>query len=369
MKRVSSVWYILRAELTGVWEQGGNAFMKKTANMTIALLLAAVLAAGAVSGCGATGKDDDEVITVRIAHDNNVNTPLHKAFLTFEERVEEESDGKIDIVILPGGQMGSVQDTFEQCRRGDIEMSGSTTSNFTQAIPEFSAWESFYMFDDTAHAKRVFESEVGKKMMEPLDRMDLVGVGYMELGFRNFSNSKRPINTEADLKGLKIRGYNPIQIKAWSSLGVNLTSVSWNELFASLQQKLIDGQECATNSFYTEKFYEAQKYYSLTKHVFTNFLWYANKDFMDSLSDENKKIIMDCAKEAIDYNWELADKTEEEILQKLEDEGFQVNEVDIEVRRAMGETISEAIKPDIIAQCGEETYDMLMAAVKAERQE
>lgn len=248
-------------------------------------------------------------------------------------------------------------------------MSGSTTSNFTRAMPEFAAWESFYMFDDTAHAKRVFESEAGKKMMEPLKRMNLTGIGYMELGFRNFSNSKRPIQTEEDLKGLKIRGYNPLQIKAWESVGVNTTSVSWNELFTSLQQRLIDGQECATTSFYTEKFYEAQKYWSLTRHVFTNFLWYANEDFMNSLSDSDRAFIMECAQEAIDYNWELADQSEEEILKQLEDAGFPVNDVDISVRRQLGEKINASIKGDIIANCGEDTYNMLMAAVAAERRE
>lgn len=343
--------------------------MKKSVNIVIVLLLTAMLSVSALSGCASTAEAKEDVITIRIAHDNNVNTPLHKAFIKFAELVDEKSDGKMKVVIFPGGQMGSVQDTFEQCRRGDIEMSGSTTSNFTQAVPEFNAWENFYMFDDTDHAKRVFESQAGKKMMEPLERMDLTGVGYMELGFRNFSNSKRPITCETDLKGLKIRGYNPIQIKAWESLGVNTTSVSWNELFTSLQQRLIDGQECATNSFYTEKFYEAQTYWSLTRHVFTNFLWYANKDFMESLSDENRKIIMDCAKEAIDYNWELADKTEDETIQQLEDSGFKVNDVDIDARREMGETINAAIKPDIVSQCGEETYDMLMKAVEQERQE
>ena len=156
------------------------------------------VSAFALTGCAQTEKSD--VITIRIAHDNNVNTPLHKAFLKFKDLVETGSEGRMEVVIFPGGQMGSVQDTFEQCRRGDIEMSGSTTSNFTRAMPEFAAWESFYMFDDTAHAKRVFESEAGKKMMEPLKRMNLTGIGYMELGFRNFSNSKRPIQTEEDLK-------------------------------------------------------------------------------------------------------------------------------------------------------------------------
>lgn len=173
------------------------------------------------------GQSETDVIKVRIAHDNNVNTPLHKSFLKYEELVEEASNGEIDVVILSGGTMGSVQDTFEQCRRGDIEMSGSTTSNFATAIPEFAVWESFGLFDDEAHAKRVLESDAGKQLMEPLERHNLVGMGYMELGFRNFSNSKRPIETLDDLKGLKIRGYNSIQIKAWEALGLNTTSVSW----------------------------------------------------------------------------------------------------------------------------------------------
>lgn len=320
------------------------------------------------SMCSCSNIKDNKITKIRIAHDNNVNTPLHKAFLKFEELVEKDSEGRIDIIILPGAQMGSVQDTFEQCRRGDIEMSGSTTSNFTRALPEFAVWENFYMFDDTAHAKRVLESKVGKKMMEPLERMGLEGIGYMELGFRNFSNSKHPINTQEDLKGLKIRGYNPIQIKAWESLGVNTTSVSWNELFTSLQQKMIDGQECATNSFYTEKFYEAQNYWSLTKHIFTNFLWYANKEFIDSLSEQDREIIMKDAKEAIDYNWELANKTEQETLQKLKDKGYKINEVDSKVRRSMGKIINEAIKPDIVGQCGEDLYNMVMAEVEKERQ-
>lgn len=365
--------------------------MKKGRMKAISLLLMVTFAVTMFAGCGKkaesapenvpdqTGKirmaeengaciPSRDVIKIRVAHDNNVNTPLHKAFLYFEELVEERSNGEIDVVVLSGGQMGSVQDTFEQCRRGDIEMSGSTTSNFTRAIPEFAVWESFSMFDDADHAKRVFESEAGKKMMEPLNRHNLDGIGYMELGFRNFSNSKRPINTVQDLKGLKIRGYNPIQIKAWESLGLNTTSVSWNELFTSLQQNMIDGQECATTSFYTERFYEAQKYWSLTKHVFTNFLWFANHDFMESLSEEHRQIVLDCAKEAIDFNWELANKTEQETLDKLTAEGFAVNDVPVEVRREMGETMNAAVKPNIVSQCGEEIYSMVMDAVAEQRQ-
>lgn len=339
--------------------------MEKSWKRCGAILLGAVLLLGLCTGCG---QSETDVIKVRIAHDNNVNTPLHKSFLKYEELVEEASNGEIDVVILSGGTMGSVQDTFEQCRRGDIEMSGSTTSNFATAIPEFAVWESFGLFDDEAHAKRVLESDAGKQLMEPLERHNLVGMGYMELGFRNFSNSKRPIETLDDLKGLKIRGYNSIQIKAWEALGLNTTSVSWGELFTSLQQKMIDGQECATTSFYTEKFYEAQDYWSLTRHVFTNYLWYANKDFMDSLSEEHRQILMDCAQEAIDYNWELNIETEQSTLDQLRAEGFAVNDVSLEVRREMGRIMNDAVREDIVALCGQEIYDMVMDAVEEQRE-
>ena len=98
------------------------------------------------------------------------------------------------------------------------------------------------------------------------------------------------------------------------------------------------------------------------------FLWYANKDFMDSLSEEHRQILLDCAREAIDYNWELNNQTEQETLQLLEDEGFAVNDVDIEVRREMGEIMNAAVREDIISQCGEEIYNLVMDAVAEQRQ-
>lgn len=89
---------------------------------------------------------------------------------------------------------------------------------------------------------------------------------------------------------------------------------------------------------------------------------------MESISEEQRTILLECAEEAIDYNWKLADEAEEEALKKLEEEGVQVNEVDVQERRKMGEIINEAIKGDIVSLCGEETYNMLMDAVEEQRE-
>lgn len=318
--------------------------------------------------CGCSTQIKQDVKQIRIAHDNGIQTPIHKAFLHFEKLVEEKSDHQIDVILFPAAQMGSVIDTYEQVRRGDVEMSATTTSNLVSSIPEFSIWESFYMFDDADHAKRVLEGPAGIEMMEPLERMNLKGIGYMALGFRNFSNSKRPIIEAKDVKGLKMRGYNPLQIAAWSAVGAAPTSVSWNELFTSLQQKLIDGQECAINSFYLEKFYEAQKYLSLTKHIFTNFLWFANAEFIESLSKEEYDIIMESAKEAIDYNWQLVSEIEQDTLKLLEESGIEINELDQDARREMGEKMNHAIKDEIVKMCGEEVYNSVFEEIEKARQ-
>ncbi len=307
-------------------------------------------------------------VTIRLGHDNNVQTPGHAAFVEFKKIVEEESDGQIEVQIFPGGQLGSVQDMFEQTRRGDIEMSVGATTLFTQTIPEFAVWDSFYMFDDAAHAHRVLDGKAGTELMKPLDRMNLEGIGYMEIGFRNFSNSKRAIMSPADVQGLKIRGYSPMQIKAWEAVGCTLTNLSWSEVFTSLQQNLIDGQECATASFHSAKFYEAQKHWSLTQHIYTNWLWYANKDFMAGLSPENRAIIDKAAKAAIALDRELMAAAEQEILDKLPGLGIEVNEVPLEARLAMGKAMNTAIKDQIVEKCGDDIYDMVMAEIKAERQ-
>ena len=147
--------------------------MKKA--MKLALVLSVACMAGIFSG-----QQDAEAkkVKIRLAHDNNVQTPGHQAFVEFKKMVEADSNGEIEIQIFPGGQLGSVQDMFALARRGDIEMSVGATTLFTPTIPEFAVWDSFYMFDDAAHAHRVLDGKGGQELMKPLERMRLVGIGY-----------------------------------------------------------------------------------------------------------------------------------------------------------------------------------------------
>src|SRR6056297_164226 len=334
-------------------------------------ILAALLIIGvAVAYVGAEGQQEGaagKTVTIKLAHDNPVSTHMHKGFEEFKRIVESESDGQIEVTIYPGGQMGSVQDTFEQTRRGDLDMSVGATTLLTQTIPEFYIWDLFSLFESAPHAHAVLDGPAGQRLLEPLERFDLKGLGYMEVGFRNFSNDVRPIKSIEDFQGLKIRGYSETQIEAWEAVGCNLTTLSWTEVFTSLQQNLIDGQECATTSFYDARFYEAQKYWSLTNHVYTNYMWYANQKFMDSLSEEQRKIVVDAAEKAIDFDRKLSAEQEAEAIAKIKEAGVQVNDVPTETKIKLGERLNSVVKDDIVAKAGQEIYDMVMAEVEATR--
>lgn len=350
--------------------------MKKTIRFILCMLLIVVVLA-ATTACGSKKTSDssapapapepEKKIEIKIGHDSAQETPAHQALLEFEKNVEQKSNGRITVSIFPNSQLGTFQDLFDQTRSGDIQMALTASVNLSPTIPEFAVWDSFFLFDDVQHARRVLDGKAGQELLKPLEKMNLVGLGYMENGFRNFSNSKRPIQKVEDIKGLKIRGYNPIQMKAWESLGANLTNLAWAEVFSSLQQKLIDGQECATTSFVTSKFYETQKYWSLTNHTFTNYIWYANSKFMNELSAEDRKLIEDESKATIGIQRDLMDKREKDLLEKLPSLGTTVNEVSVEERHKMGETMNNAVKDQIIEKCGQQLYDLVINEVKAER--
>ncbi len=339
--------------------------MKK--RMVLTLLFACVLLTALSANAQTETPSAQKKVEIRIAHDNAVTTPGHKAFLEFEKMVETATDGRISITIFPGGQMGSVTDAFEMTRRGDLEMSVAATTLLTQTIPEFAVWDSFYLFDNAEHAHAVLDGAAGKKLLEPLDRYNLKGLGYMEIGFRNFSNSKRAVVGLADLSGLKIRGYSPMQIKAWSAVGTNLTSLSWTEVFTSLQQNLIDGQECATSSFYDARFYEAQKYWSLTEHIYTNWMWYVNKNFWNNLSAADQALLSDSASKTIALQRQFSKDAELIALDKIKVAGIAINEVPIATKRQMGDLMNKAVKDEIVARSGSEVYDFVMNYIESSR--
>jgi tripartite ATP-independent transporter DctP family solute receptor len=170
----------------------------------------------------------------------------------------------------------------------------------------------------------------GNLMQEPNNGMEKKGfkvLGYYQLGFRNVTNSKRPIEKPADLAGVKIRLQpNELHMQTFRMLGANPTAMDWAEVFSALQQRVIDGQENPLDIIYTNKFYEVQKFLSLTGHFFDFAGFWMNKKYFDQLPADLQKVVSEAAIESIKYQRNLSNETTNDYLQKLRGV-MQVNEI------------------------------------------
>ncbi|PKH02333.1 C4-dicarboxylate ABC transporter substrate-binding protein [Psychromonas sp. MB-3u-54] len=302
---------------------------------------------------------------IRIAHDSQPGSPLDKAFTSFEKDLEKTSNGTIDVELYGAGQLGGVRETAEMVQENNLQMTTAASVLLSPIIPEFSVLDTFYMFDDREHAHRVLDSEAGQALLNAMDKKGYHGLGYPELGFRSFTNNDHPLKTVKDFEGLKIRSAaNPSQIAAWKAIGLSPIPLAWGEIYTSLQQGLIDGQESAIDSIYTQRFYEVQKYLSLTDHMYSNHVLFTNNEFWSSLSDKDKNLINASIKKFIKNQRDLAGQQNEDTLDILKKAGVIFNTVSPEVRAKLKSSLNSAIYEEIKQKTGTELYNLVIKATK-----
>ncbi|WP_339386581.1 TRAP transporter substrate-binding protein [Vibrio caribbeanicus] len=303
---------------------------------------------------------------IRLAHDSQETSPVHKAMLYFEKEIEARSNGKLEVEIYPARQLGDVRETTELVQQGNLQMTFGASVLLSPYVPEFNVLDLFYLFDNREQAHKALDSEkIGKPLLNAMNSKGFHGLGFMELGFRSITNNKRPINSLDDLKGLKIRSAsNPTQISAWKSVGTAPTPLSWGEIFTSLQQGLINAQESSIYSIFAERFYEAQKYLSLTNHMYSNYVLFMNKEFWDSLPAEQQALISEVSKSTIAKQREFAGEQNQNVIKDLKSKGMMVNVVPDEVRSIMKAEMNGAIYQDLRSKTGEALFDKVVAEIE-----
>jgi len=349
--------------------------MKKLVALLLSLVLVFSLAA-----CGgnstpaeatpeATPEPAAEKVTIKIATViSGDSSPTLQALNMFKENIEAKSEGHIEVQLFPGGQLGTAIELMDQARNGDIQMTTSNPLTVNTTITELATLDQYFLFDDAAHAYRFFDSEGGQYLLDTYQQMGLQGLGYFPLGFRQMTNSKKPINTIEDFDGLKIRGYNPVQIAVWEAVGCNLSSVAWGELFSALQQNLIDGQEGAITSFSEARFYEVQKYVTLTNHMFSTDVLVANQEFMASLSEEDRAMVESELATVFAWQQEKVVSSTKELIDSLAaDYGVEFNEIPADTLTQMKEIMAPITAENIVKISGQEVFDKVMAYVEEVR--
>ena len=252
----------------------------------------------------------------------------------FKPQVEKLSNGRIKVELYPNAQLGGDRELCEGVQMGTIQMALPASSALAGFDKKVQVLDLPYLFTSRKTAFEALDGILGNKLNQYLLSKGFVVLGYQENGMRHVTNSKRPIKSPADLKGLKIRTMeNPMHIAFFKELGANPTPMSWGELYTALQQGTVDAQENPYAMIDDGKFYEVQKYVSETGHLFSYEIIIANKKFMEKLPADLRKIVDDAAHRAVMAQRARMEKEEAVFKAKVTKTGLKANTLTPEQKR------------------------------------
>jgi TRAP-type transport system periplasmic protein len=300
--------------------------------------------------------------TLRWAQQNSLEHPQGQGAKKFADLIEQKSGGKIKIRIFPSGQLGGDLQNVSALQGGTLDLMVMNAGLLVGVVKDFAVVDLPFLFNSPEEADAVVDGPVGKKLFDKLPEKNLVGLGYFELGFRNVTNSKRPITKLEDFQGLRLRVLqSPLFVELFNTLGANTVPLPFPELYTALEQKVVDGQENPVTVILDSKFQEVQKFLSITRHIYNPQSVLMSKRSWDRLSAEEKAIIQSSMDEAKVYQRQVSRQKSDEALEALKKAGMQVNEI---APQEMAR-IREKAKP-VIDKFGKEAGEALYQEVVAE---
>jgi tripartite ATP-independent transporter DctP family solute receptor len=325
------------------------------------LVLKSIAMAAAMAAFGVASAQEIKEHTIKFAHQNPVGHPIVMGMEKFAEIVKAKSAGKIKVNLFPGGVLGSDQANVSALQGGTLEMVVLNTGILASQVKDLSIFDFPFLFANTKEADAIVDGVVGKKMHAKLEEKGIVGLSYWELGFRNITNSKRPLNKVEDTAGLKLRVIpNPINVDWVKALDANPTPLPFPEVYAAMEQKAIDGHENPVTVINANKFYEVQKYLAITNHQYNPQSVIISKKFWDTLNAAEKKLIDDASDEATKYQRVQNRAVMTTALENVKKNGMVVTEFSAaEVAK-----FREKMKPVVAkysANVGEATVNEMMA--------
>jgi len=290
------------------------------------LTLKTLAAALTLAALGTTAYAQDK--TIKFATQNPKGHPIVMGMEKFAEIVQAKSGGKIKVNLFPGGTLGSDQANVSAIQGGTLEMASMNSGIFASQVKEFAIYDFPFLFNNEKEAELIIDGPIGKQLHDKLQDKGLVGLAYFELGFRNITNSRRPITKAEDLEGLKLRVIpNPINVDWVRALGANPTPLPFPEVYGALEQKAIDGQENPVTVINANKFFEVQKHVVLSNHQYNPQSVVISKKFWDGLDAAQKKILQDAAQEAAKFQRQQARGQVAAALDNMKKNGMQVTEL------------------------------------------
>lgn len=266
-------------------------------------------------------------VQLKLSHPSAVDGPYDLAAKAFKKEVEEKTGGRYQIVIFPTNQLGTQEEVTEAAQMGTIDLVVTSDDKLVSLVPEFGVLGMPFLFRDFDHVYSTLNGNVGAMLSKKLEAKNIIIMSWFENGFRHITNNRAPVFTPDDIKGLKIRvSSTKPNMALFDGCGAAVTNVSFSELYSALQLGTVEAQENPLPNINDRKFYEVQKFLSISGHVHTSEPLIMSRASFNKLSDADKKIFIEAGKTASKYAFDQAKKSNDVLLEKLSKD-IQVNVV------------------------------------------
>jgi tripartite ATP-independent transporter DctP family solute receptor len=329
--------------------------------------LIAATAAAAFAAPFAALAQDIKPRLIRFGYGLNEQSNQGRAVKVFAQEVEKASGGKMKVRAIGAAALGSDVQMQQALIGGAQEMMVGSTATLVGITKEMAIWDTPFLFNNAKEADVVLDGPTGQKVMDKLQDKGLVGLAYWENGFRNLTNNKQPVNKLEDLSGIKLRVMqNNVFLESFKTLGANAIPLPFSELFTALETKTVDVQENPYNTILSSKFYEVQKYLTVTNHVYSPWIVTVSKKWWDGLSKAEQKILLDAAKKSRDFERQDTRAEAAKALTDLKAKGMQINELSPAEANRMRSQLTR-VNASIATNVGMDLWKETQAAVAQAR--
>lgn len=340
-----------------------QSFLSAGKTLTRALLVCGVLA-------GATPVAMAADYVIKVSHAVTVKHPGHKAMETFKEKVEAESDGRIEVRIFHSSQLAGQREGVEGLQSGTIEITLTPNGIAASFDKTFALLDIPFQFADSEHARRAIDDKGEQLLFANLSKAGLVGLALWEQGMRNLGTAQAPATTASQMSGLKLRTMEaPLHITAWKSLGANPTPIGWAQVYTALQQGVIDGVENPSYIFSQTPVHEQLNYLALTEHIYDPILVLGSKAFFDRLPDDLRALVMRTLKDLTDQQRELVDQDVKQAeTVDLPAVGVEVVPVDAQAKAELARLSQPQVLAEVESRVGADLLKEWQTVVESARQ-
>ncbi|GGA61279.1 TRAP transporter substrate-binding protein [Pelagibacterium lentulum] len=301
--------------------------------------------------------------TITISNGVAEDHPVGDGVAAMTQCTTERTDGAWTLNAFWSSALGDDLQATQALRSGTQEMVITSTSPLVGIEPALGVFDLPFLFADAAEADAILDGEFGDYINDMLPESNLVNLAWWENGFRNLTNSVRPVETLADFDGMRVRVMqNNIFLDTFQTLGTNATPMAFGEVFTALETRAIDAQENPFVTIDTSQFYEVQDYLSVTNHAYTPFMVLFSKPIFDTYSEEEQQILIDCAIIGRDVQRAASRELSGQSLQRVIDAGMQVNEIADDAMAEIRDAV-QGVYERHAGEIGQEVVDRMMAAL------